>query len=278
MSAVALAIPPLASALAPEALREYALFLWLLAVLPAFMLAYHRGWKGAALALAAGMAVLSISQAVLVFLGRQVENWLVLLAFVALFTFIALGVGLVTELLHRAREEAAELALTDELTGIPNRRYARLFLDKEFEAARRGRPLVVAIFDLDRFKDFNDRHGHGAGDDALCAFAQALTRTTRRMNLSARFGGEEFMSVVSSADIPGAMVFAERVRNALASNQPPQGKLTVSVGMAAYRPEMKNADELVAAADRALYAAKAAGRDCIRTADPGAVLATQQAS
>jgi diguanylate cyclase (GGDEF)-like protein len=276
-SLIAFAVPVLASALAPESLHQYTLFLWLLAVVPAFMLAYYRGWRGAALALAGGMAVLSVSQAIMVFLGRDIENWLILLAIVALFTSMALGIGLVSELLHRAREEAAELALTDELTGLPNRRYARLFLEKEFEAARRGRPLTVVLFDLDRFKDYNDQHGHAAGDEALRVFGRTLGSTTRRMNLSARFGGEEFISVVSAADIAGALVFTERVRSALALNQPPRGHLMVSAGLAAYQPGMKSADELVAAADGALYLAKAAGRDCVRAAEPGAV-ATAAAS
>jgi diguanylate cyclase (GGDEF)-like protein len=277
-SGAAFAVPVLASVLAPDSFHEYTLLLWLLAVVPSFLLAYHRGWKGAALALAGGMAVLSTSQAILLFMGRQVDNWFFLLAMVVLFTGIALGVGLVTELLHRAREEAAEQALTDELTGLPNRRYARLFLDKEFEAARRGRALTVVLFDLDRFKDYNDTYGHAAGDEALRTFGHTLGGTTRKMNLSARFGGEEFLSVVSSAEIAGAMVFAERVRNTLALQQPPQGHLTVSAGMAVYEPGMKSPDELVAAADRALYLAKAAGRDCIRVAEPTPAIHARPAS
>lgn len=277
ISAIALAIPLPASLLAPESFREYTLFFWLLPIVPAFLLAYHRGWQGAAAALAAGMAVLSVSQAVLLHYGRQVAQWGLLLAVVILFTGISLSIGLVTELLHRAREEAAALALTDELTGLPNRRYARLILEKEFEAARRGRALVVVLFDLDRFKDYNDVHGHAAGDEALQAFAHTLASTTRKMNVSARFGGEEFVSVVSSADIPGALVFTERVRTGLAQSQPSRGRLTVSAGLAAYHSGMTSPDELLAAADRALYQAKAAGRDCIRVAETVAAMAAQEA-
>lgn len=269
ISAGAFAVPVVAGIAAPDSYRDYALLLWLLAIVPAFLLAYHRGWQGAALALAAGMSLLSTTQAVLLHLGRQAGAWPVLLVIVAMFTAMSLGIGLVTELLHRAREEAAELALTDELTGMPNRRYARLFLDKEFEAARRGRPLAVVLFDLDRFKEYNDVHGHAAGDDALRDFARALAATTRRMNLSARFGGEEFLSVVSGADVKGALVFAERVRAALPRPGSGPGQITVSAGLATFEPWMKSVDELLAAADRALYAAKTAGRDCIRVAEPG---------
>jgi diguanylate cyclase (GGDEF)-like protein len=268
ISVIALAIPIPASILAPDSVREYTLLLWLLAIVPAFLLAYYRGWQGAAAALAGGMVVLSTGQVILLQLGRELGNWVVMVAGVVLFTAISLGIGLVTELLHRAREEAAALALTDELTGLPNRRYARLILEKEFEAARRGRPLVVVLFDLDRFKDYNDIHGHAAGDDALRSFAGTLASTTRKMNISARFGGEEFLSVVSSAELNGALIFAERARAALADSQPGRGHITVSAGLAAYEPGMKSPDDLLAAADRALYLAKAAGRDCVRTARP----------
>jgi diguanylate cyclase (GGDEF)-like protein len=268
ISAAALAVPVLASLLAPGYFAEYALLLWLLAVIPPFLLAYYRGWQGAAAALAAAMAVLSTTQAILLNFGKQLDNWPVLLASVGLYTVVTLGIGMVTELLHRAREEAAELALTDELTGLPNRRYARLILEKEFEAARRGRPLVLVLFDLDRFKEYNDIHGHASGDAVLRSFSTVLATTTRKMNVSARFGGEEFLSVVSSADVPGALVFTERVRAGLAHSQPEHGQVTVSVGVAAYQPGMTSPDELLAAADQALYAAKHAGRDCVRVAEP----------
>jgi diguanylate cyclase (GGDEF)-like protein len=277
-STAALLIPAVLSVLVPDAFGEYELFLWLLAIVPAFLLAYYRGWRGATTALAAGMALLSVSQAVLAAMGRAVGNWPVLLAVVALFVGVALGVGLVTELLHQARERAEAMALTDELTGLPNRRFGRIFLEKEFEAARRGRPLTVVLFDLDRFKQYNDVHGHAAGDEALRTFARVLDGTTRKMNVSARHGGEEFLSVVSSADVAGALVFTERVRNALALNQPARGQLTVSAGLAAYDPALKTPDELLAAADRALYEAKRAGRDCVRVAESGNPVAANVAS
>jgi len=278
ISAAALAVPAGASVFAPELLGQYELLLWLLAILPAFLLAYYRGWGGAAVALAAGMAVLSLSQAALLAMGREVSNWPVMLGLVVLLVGVTLGIGLVTELLHQARERALDLALTDELTGLPNRRFARVFLEKEFEAARRGRQLVVVLFDIDRFKRYNDDHGHGAGDEALRAFGQALGATTRKMNLSARYGGEEFMSIVSSADVPGALIFTERVRNALAQTQLKRGHITVSAGLAAYERSMASMDDLVAAADRALYAAKDAGRDCVRVAEPAYAVAAETAS
>ena len=267
VSAAALAIPVLASVIVPESYHLYALLVWLLAIVPGFLLAYHRGWQGAALALAAGMAVLSTSQVILLLLGRELENWTVLLTIVGVFTGVTLGIGLVTELLLRAREEAAELALMDELTGLPNQRYARLFLEKEFEAARRGRLLTVVLFDLDRLEQFNDSYGHTAGDEALQTFARALAIATRKSDVSARFGGGRFLSMLSPADIGGGAIFAERARSAFKEDQPRHGPMTVSAGLAAYDAGMSSANELFAAAENALFLAKTAGRDRVQVAD-----------
>ncbi|NJD10309.1 MAG: GGDEF domain-containing protein [Gemmatimonadetes bacterium] len=267
ISGAALVIPVLVSVLVPEAYRVYTLLVWLLAIVPAFLLAYHRGWQGAALSLAAAMAVLSTTQAILVFTGQQLENWTVLLLIVGLFIAVSLGVGLVTELLHRAREEAAELALMDALTGLPNQRYGELFLEKEFEAARRGRALTIVLFDVDRLEQYNRAHGYTAGNEALQTFANVLAVTTRKMNLSARWGGGRFLSVVSSADIQGATVFTERVRASFLMSQPRYGPMSVSAGMAAYDVGMGTPNELLAAAEHALFLAKAAGRDRDRVSE-----------
>jgi diguanylate cyclase (GGDEF)-like protein len=263
VSAVALLIPGAAPFVAPGVLEQNGALLWLLALVPALLLSYHRGWSGAALALAAGMLVLTWSNVALLLLGVRQPNPALLLSVVGAYAAICIGFGYLAERLHQAREMAEHLALTDDVTGLPNRRYARLFLEKEFEAARRGRPLAVAVFDLDRFKEYNDRWGHAAGDQALRTFASVLAATTRRMNVSARVGGEEFLSIVSMSDEAGARIFADRVRAGLAAQQPRVGELRVSVGIAAFRADMASMDDLVAAADAALYAAKFGGRDAV---------------
>ena len=268
LSLAALAVPLLYGLTAPADAAQYELLVWMTPLLPALLLSYYRGWRGAAGALAGGMAALSAAQVAALALGKRVEAWPLLLALVAVYVALTLGIGFVSEMLHRAREEAERLALTDELTGLPNRRYARLFLEKEFAAAQRGRPLAVIIFDMDHFKAYNDSHGHAAGDAALRAFGHALEVVTRKMNLSARYGGEEFLSVVSSTDVSGAMVFVERVRQQLATEKLPARPLTVSAGVAAYERAMHSADDLLAAADGALYQAKKEGRDCVRVARP----------
>jgi diguanylate cyclase (GGDEF)-like protein len=263
VSGAALIIPVIGQLLFIESVAEYEVMLWLLALVPAFLLAYHRGWRGVASSLACGMAFLSLAQAFLTYQGVGIENWAFFYGVLVVYVVISLGIGAVTELLHQARKKAEQLAFTDPLTGLPNRRLADLLLDMEFAAAQRGRPLVLAIFDLDHFKQYNDLYGHVAGDDALAAFGQVLAQQTRRMNASARYGGEEFISIVSEANIPGAMVFVDRVRNALAALELP-APVTVSVGLAEYERSMRSPRDLYAAADRALYQAKHDGRDTVR--------------
>ncbi|HEV2150104.1 MAG TPA: GGDEF domain-containing protein, partial [Longimicrobiaceae bacterium] len=175
------------------------------------------------------------------------------------------------EALRRDRERAIRLALTDDLTGLPNRRGGRWFLDKEFAAAERGRPVAVVLFDLDQFKRYNDRHGHPAGDAALRAVARVLERSTRRMDLAARHGGEEFLCVLSSASVEDALMLVGRVREALRRADVPCEPVTVSAGVAACAPGMASPDDLLAAADRALYQAKRSGGDCVRVATADSV-------
>ncbi len=158
----------------------------------------------------------------------------------------------------RLFEQVTAMSLTDALTGLANRRQLERDLAREFAAARRGRPLTAVMFDIDDFKDYNDRYGHLAGDDALKALATALRVETRAMNLAARYGGDEFVVLLSDADDTGARLFVERVaqrftQEVLALGR---GSLTVSAGHACYDGEMADWLQLLEAADRALYRAK----------------------
>jgi diguanylate cyclase (GGDEF)-like protein len=258
----ALLVPIAGGLLFSDSLGQFGPLLWLVALLPAFLLAYYRGWRGVATALASGMAALSVSQVVASWMGLGVPD--LLLGVVVAYVTIALGIGWLAERLLREREQVEDMAFTDILTHLPNRRHARVFLENEFAAAMRGRLLSVVLFDLDSFKAFNDQHGHGAGDEALRNFADILTRSTRRMNLSARFGGEEFLSVLAGSDAEGAMIFADRVRTAMYARKLHGETVSVCGGVAAFHPSMRSPDELLAAADHALYQAKREGRNCVR--------------
>jgi diguanylate cyclase (GGDEF)-like protein len=268
LSLTALLVPIVATLLLPEQEGSFEVLFWLTSLLPAFFLAYYQGWKGVSIALALGMIVLVAMQIILRVGGGRITNWPLVVAITVAFIGISLAVGVLSELLHRERMRAEQLALTDELTGISNRRHLRLFLDTEFSAAGRGRPLVVVFFDLDAFKQYNDTHGHEAGDQALTIFAEVLRSQTRTMNLSARLGGEEFVSVLSSAEIPGALVFVQRVKDKLRDTRLPAGTLTVTAGLAAYHPGMKRPEDLLAAADQAMYAIKKERADAVGVYEP----------
>ena len=263
LSTAALAVPVLGALQFPEQLGEHGALLWLTALLPAFILAYYRAWRGIATALALGVATLSVTQAVALFMGRTVPD--MLLGVVVAYVAIALGIGWLADNFQQDRAEAEDMAFTDILTHLPNRRHARLFLGNEFAAAERGRQLSLVLLDLDDFKEYNDTYGHPTGDSALTAFGEILEALTRRMDLSARFGGEEFVSVLTSTDTEGALIFADRIRAVLAKKKMDGGgRLTVSAGVATYHPSMRSSDELLAAADHALYQAKHDGRNCVR--------------
>jgi diguanylate cyclase (GGDEF)-like protein len=241
------------------------LLIWLTALIPAFLLTYYRGWQGASLALAMGMAALALTQAALLLAGIQVGNRGLLSGIVFVYLATSLGIGWVTELLHVERRRAERLALMDPLTGMPNRRHSVVFVEAAFAAAKRGIPFTVVLFDIDKFKAFNDSRGHLAGDEALRKVAEVLVGTTRKMNLTARWGGGEFLSMLSDTPLEGGRIFAERALSEI-HQAFPDGSVTLSAGVARYTAVMETPTRLLAAADQAMYSAKAAGGDCVRVA------------
>ncbi|HTD38520.1 MAG TPA: diguanylate cyclase [Candidatus Limnocylindrales bacterium] len=163
----------------------------------------------------------------------------------------------------------AESAQTDGLTGVANRRtFDQRFEEEWLRAARGGSSLAVAILDIDYFKIYNDRNGHLAGEDALRRVAHAASATLHRAgDRFARYGGEEFAAILPDTSLAGAISAAEHMRTAVAALAIPHplgksGRLTISAGVAACEPSRGgSAHELLAAADRELYRAKAEGRD-----------------
>jgi diguanylate cyclase (GGDEF)-like protein len=160
-------------------------------------------------------------------------------------------------------QEVGRLARTDALTGVANRRAWDDELPRELaRAARSGQPLCVALVDLDHFKAYNDRHGHQAGDRLLKAAAAAWEGRLRKTDVLARYGGEEFAVLLPDCGLEHALEIADRLRTAQ-----PEG--TCSIGVAAWDGR-EEAVQLVARADRALYAAKEAGRNRCLADQPAA--------
>jgi diguanylate cyclase (GGDEF)-like protein len=159
----------------------------------------------------------------------------------------------------------ARAADTDYLTGLLNRRAFDLeFAEQHDRAQRSGLPLALAMFDLDHFKQINDRFGHASGDRALCDFAALLERELRGGDTLARVGGEEFAVILFGIGLDDAVAFAARIGAELArpvgADQP---ALSASAGVAALSERDATPEALLLVADRALYAAKEAGRRCV---------------
>lgn len=162
--------------------------------------------------------------------------------------------------LHRT---VLELTLTDALTGVFNRRYFDILLEKEVNRARRyDRPLALIMIDIDHFKKYNDAFGHPAGDDALRHAAEIIQSGARRgLDVVTRYGGEEFAVILPETDGGGARIVAEVIRESIRSGDDFLRTLTVSLGVSALRGDALTVARLVDRADRALYQAKKQGRN-----------------
>lgn len=264
LSLLALAVPALGAFAFPEGMQQYEALLWLLALVPAFLLAYQRGWRGIATSLALAMATLSTTYAVALGLGRSIPD--LLLAVMVVYIAITLAIGVFTERMNRDRRRETEAAasLLDPVTSLPNRRHGELFLEREYAAAVRGRTLSIVLFAFDGFTRFNAEHGTNAGDGVLRAFGTLLRGHTRRMNLATRWSSDSFLCVLGDTDDEGALIFAALMQERLRAAGTTTSLPTISAGVAMYRPDVGELDELVQRAEQALQAAASAGGDRVR--------------
>jgi diguanylate cyclase (GGDEF)-like protein len=175
---------------------------------------------------------------------------------------------------QRLQDELRALTIIDSLTGLNNRRHFDIVLANEWERARRNhRPLAVLFMDIDYFKSYNDYRGHRAGDDCLAAIGKAIGHSLQRpADLAARYGGDEFVVLLPDTDTEGALDVAGRVLAAIGAlaiphAASPLGRVTSSIGAAQVVPAMNDTPGvLLERADRALYAAKQAGRNGVMAA------------
>ncbi|MNX04747.1 Serine/threonine-protein kinase PrkC [compost metagenome] len=209
------------------------------------------------------------------------ERDLALLESIAHHAAIAIeNAHLYTQLTQRANElehlvelyeEANMRASTDPLTGLHNRRFFQDQLSRDFAQSRRHhRHLSVILLDIDHFKSFNDTFGHQLGDEVIVAVARVLEGAVRLSDLAARWGGEEFIVALPDTDLDGALTVAERIRQSVSEIQltDPDGnplrQITASLGVSSLRPEDARIAELIERSDRALYVAKAGGRNQVQ--------------
>ena len=170
--------------------------------------------------------------------------------------------------LKAAEDEVRRISVTDELTGLYNRRFLRKRLEEELSRAKRSQSaLSVVLLDLDHFKNINDTHGHNVGDEVLCAVSEVLQSGLRQGDVVGRWGGEEFMAILPNSDVAAARITSERLRKAVEkldlSHIHEALKVTASFGIAVFDgldPET-DAAALISWSDTAMYAAKEAGRN-----------------
>jgi diguanylate cyclase (GGDEF)-like protein len=163
---------------------------------------------------------------------------------------------------ERQNARLAELATTDGLTGLKNRRHFNEALDAAVAlSGRREQPLSLILLDVDHFKAYNDTFGHPAGDDALRQVALVLAEGVRAYDVAARYGGEEFAVLLPATNAHDALAVSERLRQAIASRDWPFRAVSASFGIATTHAQVLYSGQLVAEADRALYLSKVRGRN-----------------
>ncbi|HLA96244.1 MAG TPA: sensor domain-containing diguanylate cyclase, partial [Pyrinomonadaceae bacterium] len=170
--------------------------------------------------------------------------------------------------LKRQAGEFEQLSVTDVLTGLLNRRYLQERLSEELNRSKRYRfPMSFLMIDVDKFKSYNDSYGHPAGDEALRIVSNILKENLRGADVAARYGGEEFAVLLPQTSIEEASQIAERIRRQIERTDFPHRSVTVSIGIANSTAEVNSPDDLIWAADRALYQAKDRGRNNVRIFD-----------
>lgn len=220
---------------------------------------------GVALALAAGLGTPALARALASSWRLPIEPALIGVGFLVALGFLAAGWAL-----GRRMDKLSEEARRDPVTNVGNRRHWEESLAHEVDRAARAKmPLSLLMVDVDHLKELNDRGGHSAGDIALSLVGEVLNETCRSRDVAARFGGDEFAILLPRTTAGEAKILAERIRSELAARRrhcvaPLDTRLTVSIGicdLAALNEPRARA--LFEAADKALYAAKQGGRDCV---------------
>ena len=173
-----------------------------------------------------------------------------------------------TDFLRSNLDYSLELAVTDQLTGLHNRRYMTGQLDALVaRAVRGGEPVAALLIDIDHFKQINDNYGHDAGDEVLREFALRVASNVRAIDLPCRYGGEEFVVIMPDTPIDGAHIVAERIRQNVSgtpfrvNNREELLTVTISIGVAATIGEGDTPEALLKRADQGVYEAKASGRN-----------------
>lgn len=270
VAVLGLVVVIVASLLWPTALQEYSVLVWMLAVLPFLLLAHFKAWRRIAGVLAVALIGLAVVQFGLVqWFGMTPPDTLTVgFVVVALIAF-SFCLGLISQSRLHRRASTLYLAGGDPLTGLHSPDALRFFLDRCFAAAGRGRTLAVVMFGMDGLRDYEERHGPKAADEAVRNVADILDANTRSMDMSGRFGNDEFLALLPGGTAADAFTMAVRVRKAVESSAAFQSSgMTVSAGVAGYTSRMVDTDDLLKEATAVMMAAhEAGGNRVMRSAD-----------
>jgi diguanylate cyclase (GGDEF)-like protein len=272
VSLMALVVAAVAAVMWPESLRDYSALAWLLALVPCMLLAYYKGWRGAAIATALTMTIIILTHALLVLWLQTAVDWRLLGVVAFSFVSVSLVVGVLSQLHMRDREREVGAAYADVETGLPNERILDLFLIRYFATARRGQELAAVAFEIDKLGAYRSKRGAVAASKVLSTFARILDSNTRVMDVCSRYGDNLFVCLLPRTGSGGAFAYALRVRKAVESSAMLKGTgITVSGGVAAYMPAMGRRTDLIEAACEALHEAIEAGRNrvmvCVASED-----------
>jgi diguanylate cyclase (GGDEF)-like protein len=245
----------------PESLHERGALVWMLAITPFLLLAHFKAWRRTAFVLGLALLALAAAQFLLVqWLGMGPPDPLVLGFLIVSLVAVSFYLALLSQSRFNDRASTLYLAGADPLTGLHSADVLRFFLDRCFAAARRGRPLSIAMFDMDGLSAYAERYGSEAADQAVQNVADILDANTRAMDMSGRFGEDEFLALLPGGSPADAFTFAVRVRKAVESSAAfrPSG-MTVSAGVASYTPGMETLADLLGDVTAVTLAAHEAG-------------------
>lgn len=232
------------------------------------------GWRFLARTVPPQVAACLVVWALLGFPVRLESSMVNIVASLPFMFVYPLALSMVTHALgqrvSRQNRQLERLNRIDVLTGLPNRRHWDEVADSELARYLRSRrPAVVMLIDVDNFKEVNDAHGHGTGDEVLRCVARVLRASVREIDTPARYGGDEFAVLLAEADVRGARTVAERIRTRFLEERGEAAaaeRCTLSIGLAEADRLLVDADDWVRRADAAMYRAKADGRDRVNVA------------
>lgn len=250
---------------APSVLGPYALLVWLLGLLPIFLLSRHMEWRGALLGLAWSVLLLGLSVITVALVHEVSLDWRLLGALTAALASVALGTGL-NEQWHRrssasqASPQAPDLRVAD---GLPTRDVLGYFLGKVFAGARRQPPLSIVLLEIDRVREYQGMYGDDVAARAMQSVVGTLRRHLRAMNVFGLYDDHTLLVLLHGEGLAGAHGFARRILEEAASVDAPwKGRARLSAGIAGFEPTIEHPETLIGQARQALEAAQRMGGNC----------------